>query len=378
MAQSILVVSHDGDLATGIRTALAQAGVTGVVLDRAPSAALAVRILQSNAKEIDAVVVDLAEKDDALEVLRAVRAFPERILALASAVSPKAGAGAHAVSRVGGCSVFWRYDELPRMLQLKPAQKKATPPARLILFAPAQEGAGASTAALHAAVELVRSHGQRVLFAELDYHSDSVACRLQISNAKSLSDLEPQQDWRDVVTEWDGLHVLAAPSSTRILRKRGLPDIAAVLADSGDSYDLVVGDLPCNTAVATRQVLSSADRIYVVATAEVTSLYLARRRIAELCSVGADRSVIRLIINRDRPGAVDAELARQVTGLEPCCRLPNDFNAASEAETEGRIVSASSALAQGFAAIAACILGKSIPAKEGPANGWSRLLSWRG
>ncbi|MEZ5363125.1 MAG: hypothetical protein R2748_12480 [Bryobacterales bacterium] len=291
MAQSILVVSHDGDLATGLRAALAKAGVAGIVLDRAPSATLAVRILQSNAKEIDAVILDLSEKDEALEVLRAVRGFAQPPLVFGAAVSPKAAAGVHAASRVGGCSVFWRFDELPRMLALKPAKAPAAPPARLVLFAPAQEGAGASTAALHAAIELVRTHNMRVLFTELDYHSDSVAYRLRIANPKSLTDLQPEQDWRAVITEWDGLHVLAAPNSARILRKRGLPDVASVIADTGKDYDVVIGDLPCNTAVATRQVLSAAERIYVVATAEVTSLYLARRRIAELCSVGADRAL---------------------------------------------------------------------------------------
>jgi Flp pilus assembly CpaE family ATPase len=245
------------------------------------------------------------------------------------------------------------------------------------LFAPSQEGAGASTTALHAAAALHRTHGLRTLFTEMDYHSDAIAYRLRFPLVKSLAELDAGENWRIALTHWEGLHVLPAPQA-RALRRRGLPNLVDVLEDTGYDYDVVIGDLPCNTAAATPDVLSRADRIYVVATAEVTSLYLARRRISEVCTVGGKREAIRLIINRDRPGAIDSEVARQVTGLAPSCRLPNDYAAASEAETEAWTVNPASALGQAYETLAADILGKPAPVFQPPARSWGRLLAaWR-
>ena len=352
--------------------------MTGTSLARAPSATLALRILESNAREIGAVIVDLAEKDEAFTVLNEVRALDHTPAAYCAAFSSAAVLVAQNWAEGRNVPILWQAEDLPRLLGAAPVEKDEMPPAQLVLFAPAQEGAGASTTALHAAAALSRDHGVRTLFAELDYHSDSVACRLRIAGAKSLSDLAPGENWRSALTHWDGLHVLAAPQAARVTRRRGLPDLPSVLEDTGYDYDIVIGDLPCNTAVATPRVLALAERIYVVATAEVTSLYLARRRILELCTVGAKRSAIRLIINRNRPGVIDSEVALQVTGLEPSCRLPNDFVAASEAETEGRTVSATSALGHAYARLAAEILGKPAPAVQTETRGWGRFLTaWR-
>lgn len=377
MAQSILVVSKDTDLVPRLREVLASSGYPGVRLDRAPSGVLALRILTGSSKEISAIVLDLAKNDEALAFLQDLDAAGVAAPVFAAALDGAWAAESAAV--VNRCGVFQRIEQLPRLIAASGALGAPRNAARLVLFAPAQEGAGASAAALHTAYILAREHRLRTLFAELDYHSDSVACRLRITNPKSLADLESADgDWRSVISEWNGLHVLVAPNSARILRKRGLPDLRRVLDDSGRDYDIVVGDLPCNTTVVAPEVLSVAQRIYVVATAEVTSLYLARRRILELGTAGANPRAIQLIINRDRPGAVDSELANRVTGLNPVCRLPNDFVAASEAETEGRTVDRGSALGQAYERLAADILGKAAPARVQPPKRWSRLLTaWR-
>jgi len=249
------------------------------------------------------------------------------------------------------------------------------PDGGLLLAFEAQDGAGASTAALHTAGYLANELKARTLLAEIDYFSDSVAYRLRLAETRSLSDLAPGQDWRAAITEWNGLHLLAAPTSTRALRTRGLPEVARAIGESCQEYEFVVGDLPCNTTVVSRDLLSWTDRLYVVATAELTSLYLARRRVHSLVTTGAKMESIRLIVNRDRPGAVETDLAEQVTGLKPSHRLPNDFAAASAAETDAALAPRNSALGRAYAALAADVYGK--PAKAAPSNarGWGRLLA---
>ena len=360
---------------SGLRSALNAAGRSEAALERAPSAAIAKRMLAAADKRIDAIVVDLSAEREALPLLSELQSKDSPIPAYASALGFPGSEIEAAATKYGG-RVFRTLDELMTVLPAaSPTIHQAA--ARLVLFAPAQEGAGASTIALHVAALLAQEHGQRTLFAELDYHSDSVACRLRLNNSRSLVDLAPGEDWRAVLTDWHGLHVLAAPSSTRSLRRRGLPDLPGVLEDTATDFDVVVGDLPCNTAVAPARVLSSAERIYVVATAEVTSLHLARRRILELVAVGARPDAIRLIINRNRPGAVDAEVARQVTGLDPACRLPNDYAAASAAETEARTVEGGSPLGLALASLAADLMGKPATAQPVRKKRWGRLLVWR-
>ena len=374
VARSVLVVTRSADLVAKFRGALNAVGMADVRVDQAPSAALALRILKSNSREIDAVVADLAEKQEALAVLDELRQRDHPPAAFCALMSPAAELAAKDLSARIVCGVLAKAEDLPRALG---ARVDSTPPARLVLFAPAQEGAGASTTALHAAAALHRTHGLRTLFTELDYHSDAIAYRLRFPIVKSLAELDPGENWRAALTDWRGLHVLPAPQA-RALRRRGLPNLVEVLEDTGFDYDIVIGDLPCNTAAASADVLSLADRIYVVATAEVTSLYLARRRIAEVCTVGGRREAIRLIINRDRPGAVDSEMARQVTGWAPSCRLPNDYATASEAETEACTVSPASALGHAYEGLAADILGKPAPLFQAPTRSWGRLLAaWR-
>lgn len=376
MAQSILVVSHQVELAAKLDAALQAGGAGPLEVEHAPSRILASQIVQSKGASIAGVVVDLSDKGDPVALIRLLQAGEHVPPIYAAALDGVAAADAQGAIGAGARRIFQRVEDFPKLLaEQRTLSKLASKRAKLILFAPAQDGAGASTAALHTAGYLANELKARTLLAEIDYFSDSVAYRLRLAETRSLSDLAPGQDWRAAITEWNGLHLLAAPTSTRALRTRGLPEVARVIGESCQEYEFVVGDLPCNTTVVSRDLLSWTDRLYVVATAELTSLYLARRRVHSLVTTGAKMESIRLIVNRDRPGAVETDLAEQVTGLKPSHRLPNDFAAASAAETDAALAPCNSALGRAYTALAADVYGK--PAKAAPSNarGWGRLLA---
>ena len=378
MPHSILVASPDRDLFSALGKALAKAGVEGVHMDHAPSRALATRLLSTNKNAFSAVVVDLTDKNEALTIIANLRAGGSKTPLFGAALNEAAQAHAPAAMRAGCKGVFPRVEEFPKLLRDQQTQQRiASKRAKLVLFAPAQDGAGASTAALHTAANLATQHRARTLLAELDFHSDSVAYRLRLGEMKAITDVANGDSWRTAVAHWKGLDILAAPRSGRTLRTRGLPEIANVVAECCQEYEFVIGDLPCNTAVVTSSLLQSADRIFVVATAEVTSLYLARRRVLNLVTAGAETEAIRLVINRDRTGAVDDELAHQVTGFAPHCRLPNDFAAASAAETEAGAIAESSPLGRAYAELAAGLAGKPAAVAAAAPSTWSRLMAWR-
>ena len=377
--QSILVASQSWEIAAELERALRAAGMDDITVDHAPSHALAARVVAANRASFIAVLVDLSDEADPMAAIANLRKADPKPPVFAFAHSPAARARAAEATEAGASAVLEQIEELPGLLERSRAQQGlGAKQAQLVLFAPAQEGAGASTTALHTASLLATRHGARTLLTELDYHSDSVAYRLRLKDAKSLSELGRTDTWRSAVTEWNELHLLPAPSSPRMLRTRGLPEIAQALVESCQEYEFVIGDLPCNTSVVSPELLASSDRIYLVATAEVTSLYLARRRVLNLVTAGAPSEAIRLVINRDRPGAVDSDLALQVTGFTPANRLPNDFEAASQAETEAGVVAPSSDLGKAYATLARD-LAAARPRPEQPdqLKRWSRLLTWR-
>lgn len=376
MAQSILVVSHHTELVEKLRKALDGAGAPDILLDHAPSSVLAGQILAADPTAIHGVVVDLNDKSDAIALIEHLQEGRIDVPIYAAALNGTVHFDAQAAVQAGARRIFQRADDFPKLLaEHRTLSRIAAKKAQLVLFAPAQDGAGASTAALHTAGILANDFQTHTLLTEIDYYSDSVAYRLRLSKAPSLSDLTPQQTWRQAVSEWQGLQLLAAPTSSRTLRTRGLPEVALAIGEACHEYQFVIGDLPCNTAVVSPEILAGADRVYVVATAEVTSLYLARRRLLNLVTAGAKTEAVRLIINRDRAGAVDNDMARQVTGLQPAHRLPNDFAAASAAETEAALVARSSPLGRAYTQLAADIAGKAAQAPAPPSRGWGRFLA---
>ena len=378
MPQSILVVSQLSELVGELQEALTRAGDASTKLDHAPSPALAARILSTRPADIQGVVVDLNERAAAISLIESIQQAGDALPIYAAALNGVPRSDAQVAIRAGARKAFSRIDDFPKLLAEQRLLSRVTPrKPNLLLFAPAQDGAGASTAALHTAGALANDFQAPTLLVEVDYFSDSVAYRLRLAKSRSLSDLVPGQPWREAVTRWRGLHLLAAPTSARLLRARGLPELALAINEACHEYDFVIGDLPCNTAVVSPEILSGADRIFVVATAEVTSLYLARRRIQSLVAAGARTDAVRLIVNRDRRGAVDDDMARQVTGLQPIHRLPNDFAAASEAETDATLVNRDSSLGRSYTALAKGIRDRStpVPAAPPPVRGWGRLLA---
>jgi Flp pilus assembly CpaE family ATPase len=363
-------------LAASLKRSLQSGEAGSFEVHHASSSAEARTMVEQDGASLLAAVVDLNGSTEAAALIRELQSGGRVPAVYAADLSPAGSADAGPAMRAGARGVLLRADDLANELaKSQTLSQFAHKRAKLVLFAPAQDGAGASTAALHTACYLADELRARTLLAEIDYYSDSIAYRLRSKEFRSQSELAPDEDWRSAITKWKGLHVLAAPTSARTLRTRGLPKTARAIAEACGAYDFVVGDLPCNTAVVSPELLSAADLLYVVATAELTSLYLARRRVQNLVTAGAKKGCVRLLLNRDRPGAVDSDLAKQVTGLEPGHRLPNDFAATSEAETDAALVSQSSPLGRAYAALAAEVYGKPLKREAAHAGRWERLLA---
>ena len=153
---------------------------------------------------------------------------------------------------------------------------------RLVVFWSAQSAAGASTLGSQAALSLGLDRPGEILLLDLDFHSGIVAERFGVEPAFNLADLGPNGklssgDWRQAVCRYDDVELIAAPRSSSSLKMAGMPPLVQLVQQMIETHSLVLVDLPTASRGSTREVLAIADRVYLVSTPELNSLYLAAR-----------------------------------------------------------------------------------------------------
>lgn len=202
---------------------------------------------------------------------------------------------------------------------------------RLMMFASAKPGSGASTLATQTAFSLRRQTGQRILLVDLDVMGGSLAFTLKISTQGSVLDAVARADHLDaglfssLVACCHGLDVLPAPHEP----PPSLGDMTRihdVLECARQVYDWVVVDLPVVFHKLSLFALSEADYAFLVSTADLSSLHLARRAVLYLESLGYGRERFQILINRlgKQDEISPADLAK-ILSCPVLAMFPNDY-----------------------------------------------------
>src|SRR5260370_22525204 len=112
---------------------------------------------------------------------------------------------------------------LARIMRLrKPSTRSEADRGRMVVFSSSKPGSGASTLSCQTAFALNKLSGKRVLLADFDVTSGSVAFFLKISPEFSLLDALKQMDesgepdWASLVVGPEGIDVLPAPDAPAI------------------------------------------------------------------------------------------------------------------------------------------------------------------
>jgi Flp pilus assembly CpaE family ATPase len=116
------------------------------------------------------------------------------------------------------------------------------------------------------------------------------------------------------------------------------------------------------------EILHEAKRVYLVTTAELPALHLAREKLAFLRSQDLDSRVSILLNRSEKRGQISLGEMEKLFGMPVFMTFPNDYSGVHTALTEGRQVIASSALGSRFRELAVTMLDKkavSPPAKRG-------------
>ena len=369
MSNQVIIISPDEGLARELVSAIREAssGTDPVVLSRYPTPGDLRNLLQASDDSFSAVIVDLGIPEQALELVRVVTASFPNITAMAADVESKAESILGAM-RAGAAEYlippFDTQQLLATLQQRARKERAALPKGKLVCFMPAQGGNGASTLALHTASAISRESDGKVLLIDFDFHSGTVAFRLRLKPEFTFVDAVARIDmidelWPRIVSSCNGLDVLPSPAaSTDVPRDLQGSLLHEVFDSATRLYSCVVVDLPNALFSSSQYVLQQSDAVYLVATAEIMSLHLARRRINLLMQVQVPEEKIKLVINRvGAKRSMDSADISKVVGASVDWRFSNDYATVTDAYVKGPLIPRGSGLGQEIDLFANHVLG---------------------
>jgi pilus assembly protein CpaE len=213
----------------------------------------------------------------------------------------------------------------------KPAKHSESERGRLVVFSSAKPGSGASTLASQTAFALSKVSGKRVLLADFDLCNGSVAFFFKISPWSSLLDAlkqieeNSQPDWSSLVSNTEGVDVLAAPD-TCSLANIDQDRLHDALESVREIYDWIVVDLPSVFEKLSLLTISDSDEAFLVSTAELPSLHLTRKAVAYLGLLGFGLERYRVLVNRlGKQEGIKSEDMAKIFGAPVHAMFPNDY-----------------------------------------------------
>ncbi|MBI3472724.1 MAG: hypothetical protein HY013_15315 [Candidatus Solibacter usitatus] len=344
--------------------------------NRFPSSYELARLLNTHSPEL--VFLDLADESAAIAMASEIAGH--------SGDAAIIGLSARGASPPSGFSAVLSppldLERFQRSIRQAISQARSRVHEHLFAFLPAKAGAGATTVALNLSGCLAEALGKRVLMIEGDIHSGVISELLQVEPAASILDLLDKAstvdalEWRSSVAHALGVDLLL----TNRPLERAWADWSGyhhLLQFAAPRYDAILADLPEVVNDAMLEVVRRAGAVFVVTTAELPSLALARHRLRALRHHGVDPGRIRVIVNRwhrndPKPEQVGELLEQPVASV-----LPNDYRAVSKATRESGLVDRNTELGKAILSLARKLGGLDGPAPE-PSRGLLGRLRGRG
>ena len=223
----------------------------------------------------------------------------------------------------------------------------------VVVFTSAKPGSGASTLATQLGFALSRQAGKKILLADLDPMAATVSFYLKLGAGDEPSGADP---WSRVVPGERGPDTLPARGAAE--PPLGAPALHEFLERARGMYDWIVLDLPAVFHRSSLLVLPEADRAYLVTTAELPSLHLARKAVAFLAQLGFGRDRVRVLVNRvERRSALATSDVEKMLNAPVQGSFPDDCSALDRASSGGEALPSGSALRKEIEAFATALAG---------------------
>lgn len=209
---------------------------------------------------------------------------------------------------------------------------------KLLLFASAKGGSGATTIASNFAVALARESGQNTILVDLALPLGDAALELgintQFSTVNALQDVSRLDSHflsKLLVKHSSGLSVLSAPD--RYTSFRPTDDaVDRLLSVARQDFQYVVVDLGPRHGLHSRALLDEASTFYLVTQVSIPELRNSNRMITEFFKASGAR--LEIVLNRYSPRSlgVDEEHINKALTRPPQWKVPSDYAAVREAQ----------------------------------------------
>ena len=225
---------------------------------------------------------------------------------------------------------------------------------RMLMFIHAAGGAGATTLAVNAAVQLHNRvkdrHGGGCLI-DLDFQFGDAHLQLDLPIQSRVLDLVNAPERLDrrmlddlMINAPSGLKVLTSPEASIPLDGVGPETIDTILSLARRRYRYVVVDMPYALTHWTETAMRRADHIFLVTQINVPGLRSARRLLDTIREEGVTRSPITIVANRygGKTGSTRIPLQQASRALDRdiAFAIPNDYQLVMESLDQGVPVSA--------------------------------------
>jgi pilus assembly protein CpaE len=241
---------------------------------------------------------------------------------------------------------------------------------------PGKGACGATTLACNLAFALKRMGGGRVLLADLDGLTGTVAFVLKLKSSYSFMDALghagalDRDIWKALAMHSHGVDVLLSPDNPIDCYTEPL-DPAALIRPARQAYDAVVLDSGGVHGDWNEGLARLADVLLMVTTNELPAMHATGRALAHLDRIGVGRGKVRMVVNRlsSKAGKLK-EAFGNALGAPVFATLPSDYDGIRDALLEGRPSAPASDYGRSVTALARALTGSAkAPKKKG-------LFSW--
>ena len=242
---------------------------------------------------------------------------------------------------------------------------------------PVKGACGASTIAANIAFQFKRLGSKRILLADLDPLTGTIAFLLKLKSNYSFVDAVLHAGsldsdlWKGMTTALQGIDVLLPPESI-VEGLYDLQDAGPIVKYSRQVYDTVVVDTNGAYGDWSLTPARECDELLLVTSNELPALQAAQRVLAYLASHRIPHAKIRLVVNRfNKEVGLNKEMIETALGIDVFSVLPSDYDGVQRALIDGKMISASSQIGKSLAALAERLHGVEVPAA--PQKSPSRL-----
>ncbi len=231
-------------------------------------------------------------------------------------------------------------------------------------FLPAKAGAGATTIAVNTSLALSRMPDTNVLLMDLDLNS-GLAGFMLLLNQTTYSILDAAENalemdenlWPKIVSTKGTLDVLPVGKMRPGFRIEPT-QIRHILAYARRHYSSIFVDLSGMMERYSIEILQESKRIFLVTTAELPSLHLAREKLAFLRGMELEPRVSILLNRSQKRGQISLAEMEKLFGMPIHMTFPNDYVGVHTALTAGKHVESASALGSRYRELAESMVGK--------------------